>query len=88
MMVNIEEHSEEDQRMYIVLQEFIKPLFLSGAKMDCSSKVMMAQEFELPMIKVNKDKVVPTVCQPPSDLFVQLPAISENFDRAFMIRII
>jgi predicted peroxiredoxin len=31
-MVNIEELSEEDQRKYTELQEYIKQQFLSGAK--------------------------------------------------------
>jgi hypothetical protein len=36
IMVNIEELSEEDQRKYTELQEYIKQQFLSGAKKDRS----------------------------------------------------
>jgi hypothetical protein len=63
IMVNIEELSDEYQRKYIKLQEYIKQQFLSGAKKDRSGKVMIAQEFELPAIKINKDKVevIPTI---------------------------
>jgi hypothetical protein len=39
IMVNIEELSEEDQRKYTELQEYIKQQFLSGAKKDRSGKV-------------------------------------------------
>jgi hypothetical protein len=57
IMVNIEELSEEDQRKYTELQEYIKQQFLSGAKKDRSGKVTLNQDFELPAIKTNKDKV-------------------------------
>jgi hypothetical protein len=46
----------------------------------------IAQDFELPVIKLNKDKVevTPTVSQtPPADLVTQLSAISDRFERAF-----
>jgi DNA-binding protein YbaB len=56
IMVNIEELSEEDQRKYTELQEYIKQQFLSGAKKDCLGKVTIAQEFELTRIEINKDK--------------------------------
>jgi hypothetical protein len=48
--------------------------------------VPIAQEFELPVIKINKDKVevIPTVSQqPPSDLIAQLSTISDKFEHAF-----
>jgi hypothetical protein len=57
IMVNIEEFSEEDQRKYTELQEYIKQQFSSGAKKDRSGKVTLTQDFELPAIKLNKDKV-------------------------------
>jgi hypothetical protein len=53
-MVNIEELSEEDRRKYTELQEYIKQQFLSSTKKDRSSKVMLNQDFELPVIKLNK----------------------------------
>jgi hypothetical protein len=83
IMVNIEELSEEDQRKYTVLQEYIKQQFLSGAKKDRSGKVTLKQDFELPKIKLNKDKVevIPTVSQtPPSDLATQLSTIERAFN--------
>jgi hypothetical protein len=85
-MVNIEELSEEDQRKYTELQEYIKQQFLSSAKKDRSGKVTLNQDFELPAIKTNKDKVevIPTVSQAsPPDLVTQLSAITDRFERAF-----
>jgi hypothetical protein len=47
IIVNIKELSEEDQRKYTELQEYIKLQFLSGAKKDHSGMVTIAQDFEL-----------------------------------------
>jgi hypothetical protein len=83
IMVNIEELSEEDERKYAELQEYIKKQFLSGAKKDRSGKVTLKQDFELPAIKLNKDKVevIPTVSQTlPPDLVTQLSAIERVFN--------
>jgi DNA-binding protein YbaB len=65
IMVNIEELSEEDQRKYTELQEYIKQQSLSGAKKDRSGKVTLNQDFELSAIKLDKDKVevIPIVSQ-------------------------
>jgi hypothetical protein len=85
-MVNIEELSEEDQRKYTEMQEYIKQQFLSGAKKDRSGKVTLNQDFELPAIKLNKDKVevIPTISQAsPRDLVTQLSAITDRFECAF-----
>jgi hypothetical protein len=57
IMVNIEDFSEEDQRKYIELQEYVKQQFLSGAKKDRSGKVTMIQDFEMSSIKINNDKI-------------------------------
>jgi DNA-binding protein YbaB len=84
--VNIEELSEEDQRKYTELQEYIKQQFLSGAKKDRSVKVTLNHDFELSAIKLNKDKVevIPTVSQAsPPDLVTQLSAITDRFEHAF-----
>jgi hypothetical protein len=86
IMVNIEELSEEDQRKYIELQEYIKQQFLSGAKKDRSGKATLTQDFELPAIKLNKDKVeiIPTVSQTsPPNLVTQLSTITDRFEHAF-----
>ena len=88
IMVNIEELSEEDQRSYAALQEYVKQQFLSGAKKDRQGKVTIAQDFGLPAIKLNNDKVevVTTVSQPETDLLTQLSTISDKFDRAFSVQ--
>jgi hypothetical protein len=86
IMVNIEKLGEEDQRKYTEQQEYIKKQFLSSAKKDRSGKVTFTQDFELSAIKLNKDKVkvIPNVSQtPPPDLFTQLFAITDRFERAF-----
>jgi hypothetical protein len=83
IMVNIEVLSEEDQRKYTKLQEYIKKQFLSGAKKDRSGKVTLNQEFELPAIKLNKDKVevILIVSQTSSpNLITQLSAIEHVFN--------
>jgi hypothetical protein len=81
----MEELSEEDQRKYIKLQEYIKQQFLSGARKDRSGKMTMTQDFELPAIKVNNDKieVITTVSKPGTDLSMKLTEISDKFERAF-----
>jgi hypothetical protein len=89
IMVNIEELSEEDQRKYTKQQEYIKQQFLSSASKDHSGKVTLTQDFELPAIKLNKDKVevIPTVSQEsPPDLVTQLSAIIDRFERAFNVK--
>jgi hypothetical protein len=85
IMVNIKELSEEDQRKYTELQEYIKQQFLSGAKKDHSGKVTLTQDFELPTIKLNNNRVevIPTVSQTSPDLVTQLSAITDRFERAF-----
>jgi hypothetical protein len=86
IMVNIEELSEEDQRKYTELQEYIKQKFLSSAKKDRSGKVTLNQDFELSAIKLNRDKVevIPTVSEAsPPDLDTQLSATTDRFERTF-----
>jgi hypothetical protein len=84
-MVNIEDLSEEDQSKYTELQEYIKQQFLSGTRKDRSGKVTMTQDFELPAIKVNNDKieVITTVSKPETDLSMKLTEISDKFERTF-----
>jgi hypothetical protein len=86
IMVNIEELSEEDQRKYTELQEYIKHQFLSGAKKDHSGKVTLNQDFKLMAVKLNKEKVevIPTVSQASlPDLVTQLSAITDRFECVF-----
>jgi hypothetical protein len=85
IMVNIEDRSEEDQRKYTELHEYIKQQFLSGARKDRSGKVTMTQDFEMPAIKINNDKieVITTVSKPETDLSMKITEISDKFKRAF-----
>jgi hypothetical protein len=82
IMVNIEELSEEDQRKYIELQEYIKQQFLSGARKDRSGMVTMIQDFEMPAIKINNDKieVITTVSKPETNLSMKLTEIFDKFE--------
>jgi hypothetical protein len=84
-MVNTQELSEEEQRKYIELQECIKQEFLSSTRKVRSSKVTMTQDFELPAIKVNNDKieVITTVSKPETDLSMKLTEISDKFEHDF-----
>jgi hypothetical protein len=86
IMVNIEDISEEDQRKYTELQEYIKQQFPSRARKDRSGKVMMTQDFELPAIKVNNNKieVITIVSKPETDLSMKITEISNKFERAFI----
>jgi hypothetical protein len=85
IMVNIEDLSEEDQRKYTELQEYIKQQFLSGARKDRSGKVTMTQDFELSAIKVNNDKieVITTISKPETYLSMKLIEISDKFEHIF-----
>jgi hypothetical protein len=87
-MVNIEDLSEEDQRKYIELQEYIKQKFLSGARKDRSGKATITQDFELPAITVNNDKieVITTVSKPKTDLSTKLTELSDKFEPVFSNR--
>jgi hypothetical protein len=82
IMVNIEELSEEDQRQYIELQEYIKQQFLSGARKDRSGMVTMIQDFEMPEIKINNDKieVITNVSKPETNLSMKLTEIFDKFE--------
>jgi hypothetical protein len=85
IMVNIEELSEEDQRMYTELQGYMKHQFLSAARKDRSGKVTMTREFDLSAIKVNNDKieVSTVVSESETDLSMKLTELSDKFERAF-----
>jgi hypothetical protein len=91
IMVNIEELSEEDHSKYTELQEYIKQQFLSGAKKDRSGKVTLNQDYELPVIKLIKDKVeiIPTISQASSPALVtQLPNITDDLNVHLMIIVV
>jgi putative cell wall-binding protein len=84
-MVNIEDLSAEDQRKYTELHEYIKQQFLSSARKDRSDKVTMTQDFEMPAIKINNDKieVITTVSKSETELSMKSTEISDKFKHAF-----
>ena len=82
-MASIEDLGEEEQRRYVALQEHIKQQFLAGIKKDRHGKISREQEFEMPAIKLNKDKieVVTAVSDSPPDfaaLNSKLDAVIKN----------
>ena len=85
IMSNVEELNEEDQRKYATLQEYVKQQFLSGAKKGRQDKATISQDFKLPAIKLNNDKVevIAAVSKPESDLSTKLAAMTDKFDHAF-----
>ena len=67
----IEELSEEERRAYLLLEEHVKTQFLKGFKKDHGGLVKRVEEFVLPSLKLNKDKIeeIPNVSPSSSDMF-------------------
>ena len=70
----IEELSEEERKAYLLLEEHIKEQFLKGFKKDRGGLVKRVEEFVLPSLKLNKDKIeeIPNVSTSPSDMFEKM----------------
>ena len=67
----IEELSEEERRAYLLLEEHVKTQFLKGFKKDHGGLVKRVEEFVLPSLKLNKDKIeeIPNVSPSSFDMF-------------------
>ena len=83
VMASIEDLGEEEQRNYAALQEYLKQQFLAGIKKDRHNKVVREQEFVLPSIKLNDNRieVIPNVSETPSsiaDLSSKIETIIKN----------
>ena len=70
----IEELSEKECKAYLLLEEHVRAQFLKGFKKDRGGLVKRVEEFILPSLKLNKDKIeeIPNVSTSPSDMFQKL----------------
>ena len=70
----IEELIGEERRAYLLLEEHVKTQFLKGFKKDRGGLVKRVEEFVLPSLKLNKDKIeeIPNVSPSSSDMFEKL----------------
>ena len=70
----IEELSEEERKTYLLLEEHVKAQFLKVFKKDRGGLVKRVEEFVLPSLKLNKDKIeeIPNVSTSPSDMFEKM----------------
>ena len=67
----MEELTEEERKAYLLIEEHVKAQFLKGFKKDRSDLIKWVEEFVLPSLKLNKDKIeeIPNVSLSPSDMF-------------------
>ena len=70
----IEELREEERKTYLLLEEHVKAQFLKGFRKDRGGLVKRVEEFVLPSLKLNKDKIkaIPNVSTSSSDMFEKL----------------
>ena len=70
----IEELREEERKTYLLLEEHVKAQFLKVFKKDRGGLVKRVEEFVLPSLKLNKDKIeeIPNVSTSPSDMFEKM----------------
>ena len=70
----IEELREEERKTYLLLEEHVKAQFLKGFRKDRGGLVKRVEEFVLPSLKLNKDKIkaIPNVSTSSSDIFEKL----------------
>ena len=70
----LEELTKEERKAYHLVEEHVKVQFMKGFKKDCSGLVKRVEEFILPSLKLNKDKIeeIPSVSTSPSDMFEKM----------------
>ena len=76
----IEELTEEERKAYLLVEEHIKAQFLKGFKKDHGGLVKRVEEFVLPSLKLNKDKVeeIPNVSLSSSDIFDKMSSMMDQ----------
>ena len=76
-----DEHSEEERKAYLLLEEHVKAQFLKGFKKDCGGLVKSVEEFVLPSLKLNKDKIeeIPNVSTSPSNMFEKMSLMVDQY---------
>ena len=77
----IEELSEEERKAYLLLEEHVKAQFLKGFKKDRGGLVKRVEEFVLPSLKLNKDKIeeIPNVSTSPSNMFEKMSLMVDQY---------
>jgi len=67
----MEELTEEERKAYLLIEEHVKAQFLKGFKKDRSDLIKWVEEFVLPSLKLNKDKIeeIRNLSLSPSDMF-------------------
>ena len=81
IMTTIGELSEEERKAYLLLEEHVKAQFLKGFKKDRGGLVKRVEEFVLPSLKLNKDKIeeIPNVSTSPSNMFEKMSLMVDQY---------
>ena len=76
----MEELTEEERKAYLLVEEHVKTQFLKGFKKDHGGLVKRVEEFVLPSLKLNKDKIeeIPNVSLSPSDMFDKMSSMMDQ----------
>ena len=76
----LEELTEEERKAYLLVEEHDKAQFLKGFKKDHGGLVKRVEEFVLPSLKLNKDKIeeIPNVSLSPSDMFSKMSSMMDQ----------
>src|SRR6185436_105680 len=76
----MEELTEEERKAYLLVEEHVKAQFLKGFKKNRGGLVKRVEEFVLPSLKLNKDKVeeIPNVSLSPSDMFNKMSSMMDQ----------
>ena len=76
----IEELTEEERKAYLLVEEHVKAQFLKGFKKDRGGLVKRVEEFVLPSLKLNQDKIeeIPNVSLSPSDMFDRMSSLMDQ----------
>src|SRR6185503_17121009 len=67
----MEELTEEERKAYLLVEEHVRTQFLKGFKKDRGGLVKRVEEFAMPSLKLNKDKIeeIPNVSTSSSNMF-------------------
>ena len=81
IMATMEELTEEECKAYLLVEEHVKAQFLMGFKKDRGGLVKRVEEFVLPSLEFNKDKIeeIPNVSTSPSDMFQKLSLMVDQY---------
>ena len=77
---SMEEITEEERKAYLLIEEHVKAQFLKCFKKDHGGLVKRVEEFVLPSLKLNKDKIeeIPNVSLSPSDIFDKMSSMMDQ----------